>query len=55
MIRTVILTISDKCMDVYEFNKDLKIARPNDFIFIQLNKLTIKLFVIYQLKKYIII
>ena len=35
-------TISDKSMGLYELNKKLTIARGNGFIFIQINKLTIK-------------
>ena len=41
---TVNLTISDKSMSMYELNKKLTIARENDFIFNQINKLTIKIY-----------
>ena len=37
-------TISDKSMGMYELNKKLAIARGNDFIFNQINKLTIKIY-----------
>ena len=37
-------TISDKSMGMYELNKKLVIARGNDFIFNQINKLTIKIY-----------
>ena len=39
---TVNFTISDKNMASYELNKKLPIAPGNGFIFIQINKLTIK-------------
>ena len=38
------LTISDKCMNLYELNEKLTVARQNGFIFIQMNKLTIKFY-----------
>ena len=41
---SVNFTISDKSMGMYELNKKLTIARGNDFIFNQINKLTIKTF-----------
>ena len=41
---TVNFTISDKCMGMYELNKKLTIARGNNFIFNQINKLTIKIY-----------
>ena len=41
---TVNFTISDKSMGMYELNKKLTIARENDFIFNQINKLTIKIY-----------
>ena len=41
---TVNFTISDKSMGLYELNKKLTIDRGNDFIFIQINKQTIKIF-----------
>ena len=37
-------TISDKSMNLFELNKKLTIARGNDFIFNQINKLTIKIY-----------
>ena len=37
-------TISDKCMGMYELNKKLAIARERGFNFIQLNKLTTKIY-----------
>ena len=43
-IETVNFTISDKSMGMYELNKKLTIARENDFIFNQINKLTIKIY-----------
>ena len=36
-------TISDKCMGMYDWNKNLAIARERGFKFNQLNKLTIKI------------
>ena len=41
---TVNFTISDKSMGMYELNKKLTIARENGFKFIQINKLTIKIY-----------
>ena len=41
---TVKFTISDKTMGMYELNKNLAIARERNFIFIQINKLTIKIY-----------
>ena len=41
---TVNFTISDKSMGLYELNKKLTIARENGYIFIQINKLTIKIY-----------
>ena len=41
---SVNFTISDKSMGMYELNKKLTIARENDFIFNQINKLTIKIY-----------
>ena len=38
------LTIIGKNMDLYDLNKNLKVARENGFIFIQINKLTIKIY-----------
>ena len=37
-------TISGKNMNLYDLNEKLKVARKNDFIFIQKNKLTIKFY-----------
>ena len=37
-------TIFDKIMGLYELNKKLAIARENGFKFIQINKLTIKIY-----------
>ena len=41
---TVIFTISDKSMEMFELNKKLAIARGNNFIFNHINKLTIKIY-----------
>ena len=41
---TVNFTISDKTMGMYELNKKLAIARERNFIFNQINKLTIKIY-----------
>ena len=41
---TVRFTISEKSMGLYELNKKLTIARGNDFIFNQINKLTIEIY-----------
>ena len=41
---TVNFLISDKSMGMYELNKKLTTARENGFIFIQINKLTIKIY-----------
>ena len=41
---SVNFTISEKSMGMYELNKKLTIARENGFIFIQINKLTIKIY-----------
>ena len=38
------LTLSAKSMNLYELNKKLPVARQNDFIFNQINKLTIKIY-----------
>ena len=38
------LTIADKNMNLYETNKELKIARQRGFLFNQINKLTIKIY-----------
>ena len=40
---SVNFTISDKSMASYELNKKLTIAHGNGFLFIQMNKLTIKI------------
>ena len=40
---TANFTISDKCMGMYEINKNLAIARERGFKFYQINKLTIKI------------
>ena len=37
-------TVSGKNMDLYHLNKKLKVARERGFIFIHINKLTIKIF-----------
>ena len=44
------LTISDKSMHLYELNKKLTVARERGFIFLHINKLTIK---IYSHQRYI--
>ena len=41
---TVNFTISDKSMGMYDLNQKLAIARGNNFIFNQKNKLTIKIY-----------
>ena len=41
---SVNFTISDKCVGMYELNQKLAIARKRGFIFIQINKLTIKIY-----------
>ena len=41
---TVNFTISDKSIDMYESNKKVAIARERNFIFNQINKLTIKIY-----------
>ena len=46
----VILIISDKSMHLYELNKKLTVAREKGFRFLQINKLTIK---IYSHQRYI--
>ena len=38
------LTLTGKSRGLYDFNKELKVARQRGFIFIQLNKLTIKFY-----------
>ena len=38
------LTITDKSMNLYELNENLKVARQNGFIFNQTNKLTTKFY-----------
>ena len=43
------LTIVDKNMGSFELNKKLTIARQNGFIFNQINKLTIKIYSIFQI------
>ena len=43
------LTISDESMDLYELNKKLENARQDGFLFNQINKLTKKFIVIYQI------
>ena len=40
-------TISDKSLGLYELNKKLTVARQRGYIFIQINKPTIKFIVIY--------
>ena len=42
---TVNFTVFDKCLGMYELNKKLTIARGNGFIFNQINKLTIKIYI----------
>ena len=39
----IILTITGKSMNLFEFNKKLTVARQNGFIFNQINKLSIKI------------
>ena len=46
---TVNFLISDKSMGMYELNKKLTIARENGFKFNQINKLTIKIVIIFKL------
>ena len=41
---TVSFTISDKSMGLIELNKKLTVARGNDFLFHQINKVTIKIY-----------
>ena len=41
---TVIFTISNKNMGLYELNEKITIARGNSFIFNHINKLTIKIY-----------
>ena len=41
---TVIFTISDKCVGMYELTQKLAIARGNGFIFKQINKTKIKIY-----------
>ena len=43
------LTISDKTMSLYEFNRKLAFVGQRDFIFNQLSKLTKKFVVFYQI------
>ena len=38
----IVFTVSGKNMDLYDLNNKLKIARERGFIFIHINKLTIK-------------
>ena len=38
------LTISGKSMNLYELNEKITVARQNGFIFIQINKLTMKFY-----------
>ena len=40
----ITLIISGKCMNVYELNKKLIVARQNGFMFNQITKLTIKIY-----------
>ena len=56
----IITTISDESMDLFELNKKLTLARQRDYIFNQMNTLTIKIYshlryinVIYYLKHHI--
>ena len=44
------ITISDESMNLFELNKKLKLARQRGFSFLQINKLTIK---IYSHQRYI--
>ena len=37
-------TVRGKNMDLYDLNNKLKVARENGFIFLHINKLTIKIF-----------
>ena len=41
---TVNFTISDKNLGMYELNKKVTLAREREFIFIQINELTIKIY-----------
>ena len=41
---TVNFTVSGKNMDLYDLNKKLKVARENGFVFLHINKLTIKIY-----------
>ena len=43
-------SVSGKNMDLYDLNNKLKVARENGFIFLHMNKLTIK---IYSHQRYI--
>ena len=43
-IELINLTISGTSMNLYELNKKLPVARQNDFVFNQINKLTIKFY-----------
>ena len=45
---TVNFTISDKCIGMYELNKELAITREKGFNFNQTNKLTKKILVIFK-------
>ena len=40
----IILTISGKSMGLFEINENINVARQLDFMFNQINKLTIKLY-----------
>ena len=46
----ITFTVSGKNMDLYHLNNKLKSARERGFIFIHINKLTLK---IYSLQRYI--
>ena len=46
------LTISGKSMDLYDLNKNLKVARLNSFIFIEINGLPIKFFLAFTIYKH---
>ena len=48
----IIFIVSGKHMDLYDLNKNLKVARKTGFLFIHENKLTIKL---HSHQRYIII
>ena len=48
------LTIRGKSMNLYELNKKITVARQNGYIFIRINKLTVKFFSLlrYRNKSY---